>query len=246
LVFSPEGSLLVAARAGRSLANGWFEGSRTSVIDVRTGDVVSEFGQFFSEAAAFADGLLLVAGQRREGAGLTEPREIRVVDPNTGSVVARQTVGATCFQDMAVSDDQSLLALSGCDGALWVYATADLLSPIAAEPLSVTSTKDGLNVLSLHWVGSSQLLAGGADGRIRSLRPDLTEQWSFDTGVPVTVMVVRNGLVYFPAAESRGSGEYGLLGVPHDEDAVLDLVAGLATRSLTEAECDRYLGAPCP
>jgi hypothetical protein len=168
-------------------------------------------------------------------------------------VAAGAEIGAIgvfpCITSAAISHDDTTVAVLGCDGEL---ALLDLTTLHRGEPWTVDKavigrlTNDRTPGAGLTFApGDEVVIASREDGHVEAHQADagLAKLWSFKVGEHAGVPEVHDGMVWVGTSYGLGTDEItgGMVAMPLDAEALVELARATVTRRPTKAECERYL-----
>ena len=264
LAVSPDGETFIAKRGDNELYHELFDTPRIAGIDVRTGEelwsldgVRSGTVTLAGESAAFVKDGDVVVMSTSDGEWQTRdtPMHLIALDARTGEEISRRRLSGR-YTQLVVSPDQELLATADVEGHITVIDVERFLAgdPDAEVGSTDLTARELVFGMAFNADGSQLLLPSGflsSELLAYSVEPDMSVLWSIDIGLPVSAPQVRDGHVWLaggdrsPAATAAGARSFGLMGIPLDLGEFVSWAETVATRDLTEAECERYLGGSC-
>jgi len=251
---SGNGRFLVAGRSGIGITTA-FGSRRFALIDVDTSEYVIDETTTV-QAASFSplDDMVVIATGPFvvDGEEFEFPAEVVVYDTATGDEIARLSDVDYVGWVSAMSSDGKLFAIGGQQGEVVVYDFEAFLEDPETSEVGRTTMggRPLVSGLAFSDDNSTLLVAALGISVITALLvgEEMTELWSWDTELPITEIVVRDGHVWFPASEWGSTPEdpdLGLVGIPLDRRELTDFVRSRASRDFTEAECKTYFRSSC-
>jgi serine/threonine protein kinase/DNA-binding SARP family transcriptional activator/WD40 repeat protein len=222
-----------------------------AVVEVETGRRIVEVDNEHAVGAAFSpDGehVVISSGEPLSTAGVGVPLLI-VYDATTGAAVSRLELDFYTTEAVEFSADGERLVVGGHDSELVVFDFETLLDdpelavigrttvPQQADVVAAAFTADGSSVV----VSSFDTSSGPVNAF--SVADGLPLLWTFVTGAPVVDIEIHDEMLWLPRFDGLG---LALTGMPLDRATYTEFARSRVTREFPAAECERYLGEPCP